>query len=259
MRVINPFMRSLLAAATIGLAACAGTGVGPGPSSTVAVEVSAPESVAGFTREFVKPDPDRFVGTQLRYRSQRWPELLLDVFVHVIGFTADGDLPVQDFAAGFDLYMAESERLGIYRSIELLERGFLDAELAAGIPKRGFRAVFEAESGEQAIISLTHFFYRAPFALKFRSSHPAHAPPQFVAEEADRFARTLLPELSMVDRIACPDGARLVLPATPATSADARRADLIEAFMAAARAGCLDYDRLAAAHASGTDAGETPP
>jgi hypothetical protein len=232
------------------LAACAGTGARPGPSFAVAVEVSAPESVAGFTREFIKPDPDRLVGTQLRYRSQRWPELLLDVFVHVVGFTADGELPVQDFAAGFDGYMAESERLGIYRSIEVSERGFLDVELAAGIPKRGFRAVFEAESGADAIISLTHFFYRAPFALKFRNSHPAYAPPRFVAEEADRFVRALLPELSMVDRIACPDGVRLVLPGVPAGGADAGRADLIEAFMAAARAGCLDYDRLAAARAA---------
>jgi len=243
---LPPSIRANLAALLLPLllAACAAsspprdTGTsGAGP----AVSVEAPRILEGFDLVGRNATGDEEIGTQLRYRSHALADLVLDVFAYVVGFTDDGEAVLTDFEAGFEDYMRVAKAQGSYDSFRVLQQGRLPVDYVFG-RREGSWSLFTASAAGQELLSITYLFYRPPFAVKLRASHPPNITPMILRGHTDTFALQLLPELQIRRTRGC-DAPVAVNVDTAATREQITSAPGNAALLSGMQ-GCTDYDLL---------------
>jgi hypothetical protein len=203
--------------------------------ASAAVAVNAPQQLQGFTLMSVDAAEDEATGTRVRYQSHAFADLVLDAFAYFVGFTDQNDAVISDFELGFGEYMADAVQQGYYRNYTPISHGRVSVEFPFGSREGAWR-LFTIETADYNLLSATYLFYRPPFGIKLRASHPPTITDDMLRRHVDHFASQLLPQLTVRRNQGCSSVA-------PDASAEAR--------MHAAMMGCSDYDALISSGSAG--------
>lgn len=235
----------VLLAACLALTGCASTAPRSiaEDAASPPISVSYPRVLKGFTFVSELADDDPVVGTRLGYSSQLLGQLTLHSFVYLIGFSADPEPVLTDFEDGFPSYMQAAKDQGAYDDFKLIENGRLQVEYPFG-PRQGIWYRFTVTKGGLESNSLTYLFYRAPFAIKIRATHPLGISGDLLRQHIDVFAEQLLPQLSIRNARDC--SADVTIEVDPEGPAEALLAAILESRLYRAQLGCEDYDQLVA-------------
>jgi hypothetical protein len=236
---VHSKLRFLLAIiCTLLLASCASTG---GGAQSTRIEVEHPKEVAGFSVEGVYQAEDPEEGTRVRYVSDEFDGLRVDLFAYLVGVHDDHEVALDMLRDGFVESMEQARIAGTYSSYEWLDRKNLTVDIRKRArPARFLRHVqVSPTSGE--LMSHTYLMFRPPFALKVRASFPSKGNTSF-DEAIEALVRAVIPKIEVTLPAKC--GERVIY-IDPKSGACEFPKQLIAGFMQHAAAGCEDFEAAA--------------
>ncbi len=213
----------------------------PGIPADAAVAVAYPTEIDGFTFGSIAASDDAAAGTRLRYHSDGFSDLILDAFAYMVGFTDQPEAVLVDFERSFAEYMAGAVQQGHYISYTPREAGRMPIRFSFG-SREGVWQLFDLRTEQTDLLSLTYLFYRAPFAIKIRASHPPTITPDMLRRHVDYFVEQLVPALVIRNQQGCGSLSPVNVGANPSAAAliEAATQSLVQDAMK----GCRDYDQL---------------